>query len=120
MFLGIQIIHIDNIMHYLIFQTSLILVFASSFQISASSSISIMESLKSQSEPKFSGNDKLAINKIKSKSHLVVLSHGLMGFPMDLTFIGDLLHDNGSGCSVLISKSNEFTKSLRGLLSFSL
>jgi predicted alpha/beta-fold hydrolase len=45
--------------------------------------------------------------------HLVVLSHGIMGSHTDLSYLSNRLQR--IGCTVLNSKSNEFTKSLQGI-----
>lgn len=45
--------------------------------------------------------------------HLVVLSHGLMGYPSDLEYLGRSLAE--SGCTVLQSRSNEFIATLNGV-----
>jgi len=45
--------------------------------------------------------------------HLVVLSHGIMGSHTDLSYLSSRLQR--IGCTVLNSKSNEFTKSLQGI-----
>lgn len=45
--------------------------------------------------------------------HLVVLSHGIMGSHTDLSYLSSRLER--VGCTVLNSKSNEFTRSLQGI-----
>lgn len=48
-----------------------------------------------------------------SKRHLIVITHGLMGSSKDLTWLADSLTKRGH--NVLLSNTNEFTKSLRGI-----
>jgi hypothetical protein len=51
--------------------------------------------------------------KPSQNSHMVVLAHGIMGSPKDLTYLSDKLRD--LGCVVLISKENKLLNSLMGI-----
>lgn len=47
------------------------------------------------------------------RDHLVVLSHGLMGYSTDLDYLATLLRE--AGCIVLQSTSNHYDKTLNGI-----
>jgi esterase/lipase len=50
---------------------------------------------------------------ISQRDHLIVLSHGLMGYPTDLDYLASLLRQ--SGCVVLQSTSNQYYKTIDGI-----